>query len=121
MRVFTVTVAVVSAMLAACGEDAPVRQVAGGDAVQGKRLIEQYQCGSCHAVPGVPAAVSTAGPPLSGIGKRSYIAGRLPNLPQNLVAWLIDPPTHKPGTMMPNLGVSEVEARHMAAYLYTLQ
>ncbi len=121
MRVLTTLVIAVSALLSACGDDAPVRQVAGGEAKQGKRLMEQYQCGACHAIPGVAAATSTAAPPLLGFGKRSYIAGRLPNLPPQLIAWLIDPPAHKAGTMMPNLGVSEAEARHMAAYLYTLQ
>lgn len=118
---FTILLAAMAALLAACSDAPPPRLVAGGDVQHGKRLIEQYQCGSCHAVPGVAGAASTAGPPLEGFGKRSYIAGRLPNLPDELVRWLVDPPAHKPGTMMPNLGVSEAEARHMAAYLYTLQ
>jgi cytochrome c2 len=106
--------------LAACGErEQPVR-VAGGDANQGRRLIEQYQCGACHAIPGVAAARGTAGPPLDAFGRRSYIAGRIPNLPTHLAGWLQDPPAMKPGTMMPNLGISSDDARHMAAYLYTL-
>ncbi len=121
MRVFTILLVAIFTLLAACSKAPAPRAVAGGDAPQGKRLIEQYQCGSCHAIPGAAAAASTAGPPLEGFARRSYIAGRLPNLPDELVRWLIDPPAHKPGTMMPNLGISETEARHMAAYLYTLQ
>lgn len=121
MRVLTIMTTVACALLAACGEPAPPRLVAGGDAALGKRLIEQYQCGSCHAIPDTAAAVGTAGPPLAGFGRRSYIAGRIPNLAPALIAWLANPPAMKPGTMMPNLGVSHVEARHMAAYLYTLQ
>lgn len=121
MRVATVVVAVVSALLAACGAPPAPRGVAGGNAELGRRLIEQYQCGACHAIPGVAAAGGSAGPPLEGFGKRSYIAGRFANMPEALVHWLIDPPAHKPGTTMPNLGLSETEARHMAAYLYTLQ
>jgi cytochrome c len=121
VRVFIITVAAASAMLSACNDEPQPRQVAGGDAKLGKRLIEQYQCGSCHEIPGVAAATSSAGPPLLGFGKRSYIAGRIPNLPAALTQWLADPPAMKPGTMMPNLGVSEADARHMAAYLYTLK
>ena len=120
MRVLTIMFAV--ATLSGCGkDDPPPPSVTGGDAVVGKRLIDQYQCGSCHAIPDVAAAAGTAGPPLLGFGKRSYIAGRIPNQAPALVQWLIDPPAMKPGTMMPNLGVSEADARHMAAYLYTLQ
>ncbi len=121
MRVLTIMVVVVTAMLAGCEEEAAVRSVAGGDAKLGKRLIEQYQCGSCHAIPGVAAAVSKAGPPLEGFARRSYIAGRIPNQADPLTRWLTDPPAMKPGTMMPNLSVSTTEARHMAAYLYTLR
>lgn len=121
MRVLTIMVAAVSAMLAACGDEPQPRRVAGGDIDTGRRLVEQYQCASCHVIPGAAGASSRAGPALAGFGKRSYIAGRIPNTPDGLIAWLIDPPARKPGTMMPDLGVSETEARHMAAFLYTLQ
>lgn len=121
MRVPSLPAAVLTALLAACGETAPPLQVAGGSAQQGKLLMAQYQCGACHTIPGVAAATSLAGPPLAGFGRRSYIAGRIPNLPDPLAQWLVDPPAMKPGTMMPNVGVSPADARHMAAYLYTLQ
>ena len=121
MRVLTIMAATATAMLAACGDDVRPRSVAGGNAVLGKHLIEQYQCGSCHMIPDVAGSVGNAGPPLPGFGKRSYIAGSIPNLAPALVQWLVDPPAMKPGTMMPNLGVSQAEARHMSAYLYTLQ
>ena len=117
----TAIVALLSAMLAGCGEQMPVRTVPGGDAKLGKRLIEQYQCGACHAIPGAAGASGNAGPPLRGFARRSYIAGRIPNLADPLTGWLVDPPAMKPGTMMPQMGVSEAEARHMAAYLYTLR
>lgn len=121
MRVLTILAAVATAMLSACADDVPRRAVTGGDAIVGKRLIEQYQCGACHAIADTAAGAGTAGPPLSAFGKRSYIAGRIPNQTPALIQWLIDPPAMKPGTMMPNLGVSEADARHMAAYLYSLQ
>lgn len=106
--------------LAACEQQPAARSVAGGDAVVGKRLVAQYQCGACHVIPSVPAAQGQVGPPLQAFGRRGYIAGGIPNQPETLVRWLVDPPAMKPGTGMPNLGVSPDEARHMAAYLYSV-
>ncbi len=37
------------------------------------------------------------------------------------VAWLTAPQSIAPGSAMPNMGVSDGEARDMAAYLYTLR
>lgn len=108
--------------LAGCGNDEPpVQRVAGGDVERGRQLLAQFQCGACHSIPGVEAARSTAGPPLDTFGRHSYVAGQLPNYPDPLVRWIVDPPAVKPATLMPNLGVSPEDARHMAAYLYTLR
>jgi cytochrome c len=121
VRVFTFIAVAVFALLAAC-DDPPRRySVPGGDAAQGKRLISQYQCGACHAIPGVADAAGGAGPALHGFGRRSYIAGRISNLPDTLTQWIVDPPAMKPGTLMPDMGISQADARHMAAYLYTLE
>jgi cytochrome c1 len=49
------------------------------------------------------------------------IAGELPNTPNNLVHWIQSPKSVEPNTAMPELGLSEQEARDVAAYLYTLQ
>jgi cytochrome c2 len=108
-------------LLAACGEQGKAPQVVGGDAATGKGLVTQYQCGACHAIPEVQGAGGDAGPSLQGFGRKSYIAGRIPNQPDRLIAWLRDPPAMKPGTAMPSLGLTEQEARHMAAFLYTLR
>lgn len=108
--------------LSGCGkseEAAP--KVAGGDPQQGRRLMAQYQCAACHAIPEVPGAHGNAGPPLDSFGRRSYIAGGIPNVPEELMRWLDNPQAMKPGSPMPDLGVSPAEARHMAAYLYTLR
>ena len=107
--------------LAACGKQGDAPRVVGGDAKVGRKLVEQYQCGSCHAIPEVPAARGTTGPPLEGFGRRSYVAGRFPNNADALTRWLVNPPAMKPGTLMPDLGVSPDDARHMAAFLYTLR
>jgi cytochrome c len=94
------------------------RPVSGGRVEAGRGLIARYGCGSCHTIPGVPGANARAAPPLDHFYDRSYIAGRLPNTEANLIQWIHDPQQIEPGTAMPNLGVTQDEARHIAAYLY---
>jgi cytochrome c1 len=60
------------------------------------------------------------GPPLSGLGARAYLAGRLENRPENLVRWIINPRSVDPQTVMPNVGVTPHDGRDIAAFLYTL-
>jgi len=100
--------------------DQSLNVTAGGPA-NGRRLLYQYGCGSCHTIPGVGEADGTIGPPLAGFGNRSYIAGVLENTPGNLFRWIAQPQEVQPGNAMPDLGVTEEQARDMAAYLYTLR
>jgi len=109
------------ALLLGCGEREAPKQVSGGDPAKGQRLMAQYQCAACHTIPEVPGPAGNAGPPLEQFGLRSYIAGGIPNTPDNLTRWLDNPQAMKPGTAMPDLGVSPEEARHMAAYLLLLR
>ena len=88
-----------------------------GDAERGRLLMAQYQCGRCHAIPGVAGARGRLAVPLDAFGMRSYIAGRIPNRPAALARWIVDPPSLVPDTLMPNLGVSAAEAHDIAAYL----
>jgi hypothetical protein len=82
--------------------------------------MRAHGCGACHVIPGVEGAVAWVGPPLMEWARRGYLAGHLPNTPENLVAWLRDPQAIAPGTAMPDLGLSEREARDAAAHLFTL-
>jgi cytochrome c len=109
---------------AGCEEpgDVPThRRVVDGNAERGRELIAGFGCGACHTIPGIRGARGMVGPPLVALGRRTHIAGRLPNHPDLLVEWLRDPPALNPWTLMPNVGADEVQARHMAAYLYTLR
>ena len=109
-------------VLGACEDEVPAQfRVIGGDPEVGRTLIASYGCAACHAIPGIAAFVGTVGPSLAGFAGRAYIAGRLPNRPMMLTAWLRDPPAIDPATAMPNVGLSEAEALHVAAYLYTLR
>lgn len=94
--------------------------VGAGDAVAGRQALQQYLCVTCHAIPGVPGAWNHVGPALDRMGDQSYIAGVLPNTPGNMERWLRSPGTVKPGTAMPDLGISEQDARDIAAFLRTL-
>ncbi|MEO8925456.1 MAG: c-type cytochrome [Caldimonas sp.] len=99
----------------------PAWRVVGGNAQHGPPLIVAYGCAACHTVPGVKEARGNVGPPLTRFGDRTYIAGMLRNTPANLVRWIRDPQGVLPGNAMPNMGVTEAEARDIAAYLYTLR
>jgi cytochrome c len=110
-------------MLAGCREEGvmPGQRVSGGDPARGKRTIVAYGCGSCHVIPGVPAADGRVGPPLTDLADRTFIAGRLRNEPVALVRWIRDPRAVDPSTAMPNLGVTDGDARDIAAFPYTLR
>ena len=124
MRALALGVMVAGALaLAGCGlftTAVPVVEVPGGDVVRGQQAIVNYGCISCHTVPGIAAADTHVGPPLTDWAQRRYIAGSLPNEPDNLIDWIVNPQEIEPGTAMPTLGVSPDEARDIASYLYTL-
>ena len=111
-------------LTAACSSPAEIplptmnKPAAEGNAERGRQLVFSYGCGSCHTVPGVPGANAVVGPPLDDFHQRRYIAGNLPNQQPNLMRWIQDPQSIEPDTAMPDLGVSEDEARDISAYLY---
>ena len=109
----------------ACGCDDARRAHAaamtgGGDPDRGKQAIGQYGCSSCHTIPGVRGAHALVGPSLDRVGGRMYIGGVLQNTPDNMMRWLENPPGVDPMTAMPNMHVSDADARDIASYLYTL-
>lgn len=106
-------------LLAGCAPDAPPALV--GDPANGQLLLRQFGCGSCHRIPGVAAAQSDAAPPLAGIRHRVYLAGVLPNTPENLSRWIRDPQHIAPGTAMPDLQLTERQANDITAYLQGLE
>lgn len=100
------------------GSASSAELVVRGDAERGVRLIRDKGCGSCHRIGGVPGATGQVGPSLRDLMARAYIAGKLTNTPDNAVRWIMDPQTISPGTVMPDLGVTEAEARDIVAHLY---
>ena len=101
------------------GEVYPIRT--GGNASDGAKVIVTKNCGSCHTIPGIREAKGVVGPPLYFFSRRTFIAGQLPNTPDNLTRWVQAPQSVEANTAMPNLGLTERQARDVAAYLYTLR
>ena len=107
---------------ASCGPgDAPSDAAAPVSLERGRRALQQYACSACHMIPGITGAEVHVGPPLAGIASRRLIAGALANTPENLERWLVHTQQVKPGTAMPQLGVTQRDARDMAGYLGELR
>lgn len=100
------------------GGDDAIRAI--GDASRGPALIRAYGCHACHQVPGVRGADGRVGPPLAGLSQRRFIAGSMPNTPENLVRWIRSPREVHAHTAMPDVGVTEQDASDIAAYLYDI-
>ncbi|MFC7402812.1 c-type cytochrome [Citricoccus sp. GCM10030269] len=117
-----VVAAMALVVLSACGDSTETAPDAGpvpeGDAEAGRAAILQHGCASCHTIPGVESASESIGPDLTGFDEKTYIAGQLPNRPEELIRWIQNPQEISPGTAMPNLGVTEQDARDIAAFLY---
>lgn len=121
-RLAALAVVAVAALGAACGgtPNTPPPQVPDGIPTRGEAAIQDYGCGACHTIPGIREADGMVGPPLIEWSQRGLIAGNLQNNGSNLIRWIMNPQEVEPGTAMPDLGVTEEDARDIAAYLFTL-
>jgi cytochrome c2 len=95
--------------------------ITGGDIERGRSAIGKYGCAACHTIPGIDGATATVGPPLDRIAVRTYLGGHLTNSPGNMIRWIQKPQEVDPKNAMPNMGVTDQDARDIAAYLYTLR
>ena len=91
----------------------------GGDIARAPDLIRRYGCAGCHTIPGIPGGDGKVGGPLQDIRQRVYVGGVVTNSPDNLIRWIVSPQTFSPRTAMPATGITEAEARDVAAYLYS--
>ena len=124
--ILAVVVSLGATMLAACNygrEDkvATARTLTGGDPDRGRTAIGRYGCGGCHTIPGIEGANATVGPPLSNIAVRQTLGGHLSNTPDNMKLWIQRPQQVDPKNVMPDMGVTDQDARDIVAYLYTLK
>ena len=91
-----------------------------GSPKRGRQLVATYGCTSCHEIPGA-APRGMVGPSLAHIASRSYIAGQIPNERIEMEEWLEHPRRMKPGTAMPDVGVTIADSRDIATYLASLK
>lgn len=79
-------------------------------------------CATCHTLAAVPSSSGLIGPNLNNVTLRSTLGGgAVQTSPENLVRWIMNPSTMKPGAAMPAMpGITEQQARDLAAYLYSL-
>jgi cytochrome c oxidase subunit 2 len=117
MRVFVRTAADFDAWVAR--QKAP--PAAPGElAAAGKTVFASSACVGCHTIQGVSAGV--LGPDLTHFGSRTMLAaGMWPNTPENVAEWVKDPQRLKPGVKMPALGLTDEQAKALAAYLTSLK
>ena len=96
-------------------------RLTGGDPDHGRQLVAHYGCNACQTIPGVAGPQSTVGPPLDRIIERTFLAGELPNTATNMERWIREPHSVEPKTAMPDMGVTEQDAKDITAFLYTLR
>lgn len=95
-----------------------------GDAAAGKELFLRKGCVACHTAQGIQGATGTIGPNLNGIGdpaKKPKLTDGGTNTAEHIREWIKDPQKLKPGTMMPNLQLTDKEADDLTALLMTLK
>ncbi len=92
-----------------------------GAAAQGEQVFLNGACIGCHTINGTKAQ-GTVGPNLTHFASRGEFAGAiLPNTPENVARWLQNPPGVKPGTLMPNLHLSQDQISQLVAFLESLK
>ena len=102
-------------------QKAPAAEPAeGSPAAGGRQVFTTQACVGCHAIQGLSGG--QIGPDLTHFASRKTIAGgMLPNTPENLGRWLKNPPAVKPGSLMPDLKLTEGQVAALGAYLSTLK
>jgi cytochrome c oxidase subunit II len=100
---------------------------AGSLADQGRQFFfgtngQGGQCLQCHAIQGTQAG-AIGGPNLTHFASRDCFAGCIfdNHDPEQVAAWLANPPARKPGSNMPNYHLSEDEINALVAYLEQLK
>jgi cytochrome c oxidase subunit 2 len=103
----------------------PAADPTAGDAVAGQKALLGAQCVACHMIQGTDA-VGNIGPNLTHLASRSKFAGAMLDLnEENLLKWVADAPSVKPGSRMPSgvktMGLSQQDVKDIVAYLLTLK
>ena len=87
----------------------------------GRYLVRYYGCETCHDIPEIDGVRGSIGPSLKHIAAKYYLAGELPNSPENLRRWIQHPHSINPQTLMPDMNVTDGDAADIALFLETLK
>jgi cytochrome c oxidase subunit II len=86
------------------------------------QILQDKGCGGCHTIQGLPGFLGIIGPDLTHFGSRKTFAGSIfENTPEELAAWLRNPPERKVGADMPSLGLTDQEVQALVTYLEGLK
>jgi len=97
------------------------QQAAASPSAAGSALFVAKACFVCHTIRGT-TSVGQAGPDLTHLMSRDTLgSGAVPNTPENLLKWVRNPDTFKPGTRMPASDVTDQELSQIVDYLMTLR
>lgn len=100
---------------------APAVEQNEGLASQGRDVFMNSACISCHTIRETQA-LGRLGPDLTHVGSRLTIAaGVLDTNAENLARWIRDPQEVKPGSLMPNTGLTDQQVEQLVAYLLSLR
>lgn len=95
----------------------PIPPIQNGPAAEGAKLFTRLTCANCHSVNSTNGQPSVA-PDLAHLAQRRTLgAGVLENTPANLLRWLKNPQAIKPGSLMPNLQLTDQQVQDLALYL----
>jgi cytochrome c oxidase subunit 2 len=105
----------------------PEAQPLDAQITEGARLFQEGAdnisrvCVECHSVDATQPAPDV-GPNLDGFAARQSFAGAMvENTEENLVQWLANPESVKPGAKMPDVGLTQDQIESIIAYLQTLE
>jgi cytochrome c oxidase subunit II len=90
-------------------------------AAEGQTVFMQNACINCHTISGTVAS-GRFGPDLTHMASRDTIAsGAVQNTPENLRAWIDNPNSMKPGSLMPAMHLNNHDLDVITAYLTQLR
>jgi cytochrome c oxidase subunit 2 len=100
---------------------APAPEPTDSTLAAGRQAFLSSTCATCHAIAGTPA-FATRGPNLTHVGsRRDLAAGAVPNTDDNMMRWILNPQSIKPGTQMPASTLSPQQLTALVAYLRSLK
>jgi cytochrome c oxidase subunit II len=101
----------------------PAAAPADTEALRGAAVFAQAGCGFCHTVSGLfEPQVANTGPDLTHLAsRRTLAAATMPNTPENLRDWILNPHSRKPGVRMPDTPLPAGELDALVTFLRTLE